>query len=89
MTRPFALVVLGVAALVGLVLLLPVSRQEVERPPLGPADGFDLPAEDTGRVKVGEAAPDFTLEAHSGDTLTLSDYRGLKNVVLVFYRGHW
>ena len=35
------------------------------------------------------AAPDFSLLAYSGDVLTLSDFRGQKNVVLAFYRGHW
>ena len=56
---------------------------------LGPADGRDLPAQDTGRVRVGDSAPDFSLLAYSGDMLTLSDFRGQKNVVLAFYRGHW
>jgi hypothetical protein len=56
---------------------------------LGPADGRDLPGQDTGRVMVGDAAPDFSLLAYSGDVVTLSDFRGQKNVVLAFYRGHW
>ena len=36
-------------------------------------------------AKVGDKAPDFTLPASSGDTITLSSYRKHKNVVLVFY----
>ena len=56
---------------------------------LGPADGRDLPGLDTGRVVVGDAAPDFSLLAYSGDVITLSDFRGQKNVILAFYRGHW
>ena len=56
---------------------------------LGPADGRDLPGQDTGRVAVGAPAPDFSLLAYSGDVITLSDFRGQKNVVLAFYRGHW
>lgn len=56
---------------------------------LGPADGFDLPAVDLDRVQEGDAAPDFTLMSLAGPALTLSDYRGEANVVLVFYRGHW
>ena len=56
---------------------------------LGPADGRDLPGQDTGRVAVGDAAPDFSLLAYSGDVITLSDFRGQKNVILAFYRGHW
>ena len=56
---------------------------------LGPKDGRDLPREDLERVKVGDEAPDFTLAAYSGDFITLSDYQNEKNVILVFYRGHW
>lgn len=33
---------------------------------------------------VGEAAPDFTVQDHTGAVRKLSDYRG-KNVVLWFY----
>lgn len=58
-------------------------------PRLGPADHVDLPPLDTGRVAVGTVAPDFTLESKDGGTVTLSQFRGKKIVVLVFYRGHW
>ncbi len=37
------------------------------------------------RLKVGEEAPDFTLPATGGREVSLSNYRGKKNVVLVFY----
>jgi hypothetical protein len=56
---------------------------------LGPKDGLDLPPTDLDRVAVGLLAPDFSLRSLEGDTVTLSAFRGLKNVVLVFYRGHW
>ena len=36
-------------------------------------------------LEVGAVAPDFTLTAHSGDTVTLSDYKGKKNVILSFH----
>ncbi|MFW5500885.1 MULTISPECIES: peroxiredoxin [unclassified Maridesulfovibrio] len=36
------------------------------------------------KVKVGEKAPDFTLPAISGNKVSLSDYRGKKNVVISF-----
>ena len=55
----------------------------------GTHDGLDLPAVDTERVKVGDVAPDFSAVTYDGPVVTLSDYRGEKNVVLVFYRGHW
>jgi peroxiredoxin len=38
---------------------------------------------------VGQEAPDFTLPATIGDTITLSQYRGQKNVVLAFYVLDW
>ena len=56
---------------------------------LGPKDGAGLPPTDIGRVAVGNSAPDFTLESKDGVTITLSSFRGRKDVVLVFYRGHW
>ncbi|MFC4639073.1 peroxiredoxin [Deinococcus hohokamensis] len=34
---------------------------------------------------LGQPAPDFTLPASTGETVTLSSYRGQKHVVLVFY----
>lgn len=36
-------------------------------------------------VQVGDAAPDFELKDQTGQPVRLSDYRGKKNVVLVFY----
>ena len=56
---------------------------------LGPVDGEGLPATDLERIKIGEPAPDFTLEAETGTPIRLSQFRGQKPVVLVFYRGHW
>ncbi|MGH7847866.1 MAG: redoxin domain-containing protein [Candidatus Binatia bacterium] len=56
---------------------------------LGPKDGANLNPTDLERVKVGDTAPDFTLENMDGKRTSLSDFRGNKNVVLVFYRGHW
>ncbi|WP_066369481.1 thioredoxin-dependent thiol peroxidase [Neobacillus fumarioli] len=35
-------------------------------------------------IEIGMQAPDFTLEAHTGEKVTLSDLKG-KNVVLYFY----
>jgi len=37
------------------------------------------------QLKAGDAAPDFTLPSTVGDKVTLSDYRGKKNVLLLFY----
>ena len=43
----------------------------------------------TGPVGIGEVAPDFTLQDHNAQNITLSDARGKSPVVLVFYRGYW
>jgi mycoredoxin-dependent peroxiredoxin len=36
-------------------------------------------------VEVGQQAPDFTLKDQNGAEVSLSSYRGQKNVLLVFY----
>ena len=40
-------------------------------------------------LKVGDLAPDFTLPATFRDAISLSQYRGQVNVVLVFYPFDW
>jgi peroxiredoxin (alkyl hydroperoxide reductase subunit C) len=40
-------------------------------------------------LKVGDLAPDFTLPATTQESITLSQYRGQKNVVLAFYPFDW
>jgi cytochrome oxidase Cu insertion factor (SCO1/SenC/PrrC family) len=67
-----------------LILFVVPSRAQ-----LGPKDGENLQATDLERVKVGDTAPDFTLENLDGRRISLSDFRNKKNVVLVFYRGQW
>lgn len=39
------------------------------------------------RVSIDQLAPDFSLKDFQGETIRLSDYRGRKNVLLVFNRG--
>jgi cytochrome oxidase Cu insertion factor (SCO1/SenC/PrrC family) len=56
---------------------------------LAPKEPATQPATDLYRVKVGQPAPDFALENTDGKAMTLSDFRGKKAVVLVFYRGYW
>ncbi len=41
------------------------------------------------RVKVGEPAPDFTLPSVAGKKLTLSRFKGEKNVVISFVPAAW
>lgn len=77
-----ALTVFGVAMWI-------VMRGSSGASTLGPVDGHDLPPTELDRVAVGDLAPDFSLRALSREVITLSDFRSQRNVVLVFYRGHW
>lgn len=80
-----AVATLGVVA----SLLTACAEDPADSVRLGPADGANLPAVEPDRVAVGDTAPDFSLRAHEGEVVTLSDYRGKRDVLLVFYRGHW
>jgi peroxiredoxin (alkyl hydroperoxide reductase subunit C) len=42
------------------------------------------PVDSKLRVKVGDKAPDFSLPAVSGGVISLSSYRGRKNVIISF-----
>jgi cytochrome oxidase Cu insertion factor (SCO1/SenC/PrrC family) len=37
------------------------------------------------KIKVGDIAPDFTLEDQNGNKVSLHQFRGKKNVALAFY----
>lgn len=54
------------------------------------ATGRTSVAGETGTLKVGDDAPDFELPGHrGGERFKLSDLRGRKNVVIVFYPLDW
>ena len=59
---------------IGLILFLFVSLV------LCPYDGQS--------IEVGDNAPDFSLVDVSGKEITLGDFKGNKNVVLIFYSEH-
>ncbi len=54
-----------------------------------PSSSYDPILTDLNRVKQGAFAPDFELEDINGKKIRLSDYRGQKYVVMVFYRGYF
>lgn len=68
---------MAVAALAGL-LLAPLLAP-------APAAAPQSAAMSTTALKVGDMAPDFTLLSDQWKPVTLSDYRGKKNVMLAFY----
>jgi peroxiredoxin len=52
---------------------------------VGTAAAQSAPVVASTQLKVGEAAPDFTLLSDQWQPVHLTDYRGKKNVVLAFY----
>ena len=57
--------------------------------------GFTVPvfAEDAKKAantaKTGQPAPGFTLESSNKKQVSLSGFRGKKNVILIFSRANW
>ena len=47
------------------------------------------PTDSVPKLKVGDTAPDFTLPAVEGGTISLSQYAGKKNVVISFVPAAW
>lgn len=40
-------------------------------------------------IEIGSRAPDFTLDSHLGVPFRMSDYRGKRHLILVFYPLDW
>ena len=75
------------AALFLLAAITACSNQEIDTNLASNAESFsDV---ESLAIKVGAAAPGFTLTDANGNTVTLSDYQGESNVMLLFFRGHW
>jgi peroxiredoxin (alkyl hydroperoxide reductase subunit C) len=51
--------------------------------------GLLKPTDSVTKLKAGDRAPNFTLKAVSGETVSLRQYRGKKNVVLSFVPAAW
>ncbi len=47
--------------------------------------GAQTPLPTSTTLKIGDAAPDFTLPSTAGKTVKLSEFKGKKNVVLAFF----
>jgi hypothetical protein len=86
MQRIAVALAVSAAILTGCAADAPEQAQPVT---LGPADGRELPGMDLDRVRADDVAPDFSLVSLAGPVVTLSEYRGSRNVILVFYRGWW
>lgn len=79
-------VLLAAAAIVGPALALDADAGSNALEP-----GRVNPEASTAQAaaQVGSEAPDVSLESIDGESLRLSDLRGDKNVILVFFRGTW
>jgi len=51
--------------------------------------GLLRPVDSVLKAKVGQKAPDFTLTSTTGEKVSLSQFRGRKNVVLSFVPAAW
>jgi len=75
MTKKILTLLFTLAVLSGSVLAQTAPQQPAAPPPPPPKT----------HLKVGQAAPDFTLRATDGKTYKLSEFKGKKNIVLAAY----
>jgi len=80
MTRRFVRTLLAAP-----LLLVSAWGQAPAAPAKAPAQAQAAAEAPEPKYKVGDMAPDFTLKDHNRQDVTLSSFRGKKNVVLAFY----
>ncbi|WP_027367207.1 redoxin domain-containing protein [Desulfocurvibacter africanus] len=96
----FAVQALLLALVLALVAAAPAPAQTTRIAPKSGHEGHDQggliwdpgklpPRASKLKVQVGDMAPDFTLPSISGQDVSLSDFRGKKNVVLSFVPAAW
>jgi peroxiredoxin (alkyl hydroperoxide reductase subunit C) len=82
-----------ITGIVGLVACLLLASNALSRSEAYKENIYDpgqlKPTDSILKVKVGDPAPGFTLPAVSGEKISLSQYRGNKNVVLSFVPAAW
>ena len=83
----YLFILIGCTALLlsgfGAVALSKVPEKDIYQP------GILKPVDSSLKVKVGDEAPDFDLPSITGGKVTLSEFRGKKNVVLSFIPAAW
>jgi len=80
----------GLLAVLALMLYLPAASAVADVLDYCIYNPGQLKPTDSGtRIKVGDPAPDFKLTDLSGESVTLSQYRGKKNVVISFVPAAW
>ena len=68
------------------LLLIALSGIDMAPKPSREADPSATPLK---RIQVGDFAPDFMLRTPDGSSHRLSELRGRKNLILIFFRGTW
>ncbi len=82
MHRKVSVLFIGVAVLCALSIILIACARTAQ-----PEGGTVTPPSDDTAPAIGKVAPDFTLPTMTGETVTLSQYRG-KPVILIFWVVH-
>jgi cytochrome oxidase Cu insertion factor (SCO1/SenC/PrrC family) len=72
---------------ISLLILLLAAALGAGPAPAEDAESSDAP--EAERIQVGDEAPDFALPDLDGEIHRLADLRGVKPLVLVFFRGAW
>ena len=69
-------------------------RRRIELPLTPKSEGKSVETSDSGWgnedvLQIGDEAPDFSLPKGDGSTVSLSQFRGKKNVIVTTYRAYW
>ncbi|HYN14839.1 MAG TPA: redoxin domain-containing protein [Terriglobales bacterium] len=75
--KPIALALVAIC-----LLVVPLAWSQGGNPPASTNAKQSPPA---APIKIGDLAPDFTLVDQNGQSHSLHDYKGKKNVALAFY----
>lgn len=76
-------------AFLGLFSVLLMGTALITAAPRGASATQSASATQAERVAVGDEAIDFTMQSIDGETYRLSDLRGEKNAIIIFFRGAW
>ena len=77
------------AGLIGILLITPAFGESAAFKDNIYNTGQLKPIDSQLKVKVGDPAPDFTLPSVAGEKITLSRFKGEKNVVISFVPAAW
>jgi len=88
-TKRMMLVIGSAAMLLAAIVPGPGGAQETAMQTMIYDPGQLKPVDSVLKVKVGDPAPSFSLPALTGETISLAQYRGSRNVVISFVPAAW